>query len=480
MKKIITMLTAILLLFSFSVCYAAEINFTDVKSDDWFYKNLQELTEKNIASGYPDGTFKPNNTLKLEEFIKMLVVATEEEPVEQKEGQEWWQIYIENAEMNKYINEQQKLLIGQNIDRQTMTEILYNTLTEKEELMAYTEAELEFLSDRLTDVSKSDVKTLTVNGVGIISGYPDGTFKPEGTLTRAEAVAVISRAINPELRNPVEIALPDTRTLDELPPVDLSHLYDYPTLLGRTVEEDNEELLTPMDINGVQLRTFDPGEVVKDVKEFFKLFHSRDFRTIENIKQQYIKDVNYYLGGMKEYKCIEYNDGLKAYYTNFDEKDSQSYREYVLSLDTYIEDFFDEWIEDTVNSKVQVQAEFYTEEDLLILANGNKASRGVLRIKYDSHLNPENIKYELDFVKSDKMKYDEERHISENQASKSSYNVYKDFEKLPQLEVGKWYEIDIDVVMPHYLVNPNLYAEDGEKSTLSYGYVYVIDLREIE
>ncbi len=226
MKKIITMLMAILLIFSFSVCDAAEINFTDVKTDDWFYKNLQELTEKNIISGYGDETFKPDNTLKFEEFIKMLVVATEEEPAEQtkqKEGQEWWQIYIENAETSKYINEEQKSLIGQNISRGTMTEILYNVLNEKEEITVYTDEELQYLSDRLTDIEKTDIKTLTINGIGIISGYPDGTFKPNGTLTRAEAVAVISRVVNLELRNPVKIVkrdangIIDAKDLDKIP-----------------------------------------------------------------------------------------------------------------------------------------------------------------------------------------------------------------------------------------------------------------------
>lgn len=209
MKKILYHITAILLIFSFSVCYAVEINFNDVKSDDWFYKNLQELTEKNIASGYPDGTFKPGNTLKFEEFIKMLVVAVEEELEEQKEGQEWYQIYIDKAIEGKYITEQQKSLVGQNISRGTMAEILYNVLTEKKDITAYTDAELQYLSDRLTDVNKADVKTLTINGIGVISGYPDGTFQPAGTLTRAEAVAVISRVINPELRNPVKIVKRD-------------------------------------------------------------------------------------------------------------------------------------------------------------------------------------------------------------------------------------------------------------------------------
>lgn len=209
MRKIKICVAILILMLSFSVCYAAEINFTDVKSDDWFYKNLQELTEKNIVAGYTDATFKPGNTLKFEEFIKMLIVAVSDDAIEQKEGQEWYQIYIDKALEGKYITEQQKSLIGQNIDRLTMAEILYNVLMEKEDITAYIDAELQYLSDRLTDVNKTDTKTLTINGIGIISGYPDGTFKPAGTLTRAESVAVISRVINPDLRSPVKIVLRD-------------------------------------------------------------------------------------------------------------------------------------------------------------------------------------------------------------------------------------------------------------------------------
>jgi len=224
MKKISTLLTAILvLIFSFSVCYAAEIKFTDVKETDWFYKNLQELAQKNIASGYPDGTFKPNNTLKFEEFIKMLVVAVENKTIELEQGQEWYEIYVNSAFESRYITEQQKSLVGQNIDRQTMTEMLYNVLTEKEEITVYNDTELEYLSSRLTDLNKTDVKTLTINGIGVISGYPDRTFKPEGTLTRAEAVAVISRVISKDLRNPVKIlkrdanGVVDAKDLDKIP-----------------------------------------------------------------------------------------------------------------------------------------------------------------------------------------------------------------------------------------------------------------------
>ena len=459
MKKTTTLLITILLIFSFSVCYAAEMNFTDVKSDDWFYKNLQELTAKNITSGYPDGTFKPSNTLKFEEFIKMLVVATVDELTEQKEGQEWYQIFIDEAIESKYITELQKSLISQNIDRQTMAEILYNVLTEKEDIKAYTDAELQYLSDRLIDVNKTDIKVLTINGTGVISGYPDGKFKPTGTLTRSEAVAVISRVINPELRN--SVSMPDTRTLDELPPVDLSHLYDYPTLLGRTVEEDN--ISNEKWVNG--------SDIASDYIRYMELTHNRDYETIGNNAAKYKNELLYYLNGYKEYQGKKYSE-LRAYdielFKNHERKDIY---EYVLSKDDYIEFFLDKWVRDTIDNMVKVQAGFYTSGDLVIQADGI-AVRGILRIKYDNHNTPDNIKEELDLVDRD-IKVSGQGFLN---LSKDKYNIYMDLKSIRDFEVGKWYEIAMDVV-----VNNTAFAKGlDEKASHSYEYIYPIEIRELE
>ena len=40
---------------------------------------------------------------------------------------------------------------------------------------------------------------------GIISGYPDGTFKPQNTANRAEASSMILRLINPSDRKPFDL-----------------------------------------------------------------------------------------------------------------------------------------------------------------------------------------------------------------------------------------------------------------------------------
>lgn len=55
-----------------------------------------------------------------------------------------------------------------------------------------------------SDVKKGDVFYQAINEVserGILNGYPDGTFRPYGTITRAEATAVVVRASEMELQD---------------------------------------------------------------------------------------------------------------------------------------------------------------------------------------------------------------------------------------------------------------------------------------
>jgi len=53
----------------------AEVNLTDVKSTDWFYSNVKEMIRLGMVDGYSNNTFKPENPVKADEFIKMLVIA---------------------------------------------------------------------------------------------------------------------------------------------------------------------------------------------------------------------------------------------------------------------------------------------------------------------------------------------------------------------------------------------------------------------
>jgi hypothetical protein len=347
-----------------------------------------------------------------------------------------------------------------------MAEIIYNVILSKEDLKEYTAEEITYLNSKLTDLTNSDTKILTISGLGIICGYTDGTFKPNVSLRRCETVAIISRLINEDMRLPVEIDLTEIELItptdiEDLPKVDLSGLYDYPTLLGSTVKEENAYYDKYLgDYKKI---------VTDDYIDFMGLMHNRDYTTISNNAEQYKNNLLYYLNGRKEYQGTEYFR-LRSY--DLKGETEKDVIDYVMSLDTYIGNFLDKWVQDTIDNKVKVQSEFYTNENLLHHADGLQAIRGILRVKYDSHSNPSNIKEELDLVQREKQKYGQ-RILN---LDESCYDIYMDYDDIPNFEVGKWYEIEMDIV-----VSSQAYCQGLEnKSDLNYKYIYPIAVREIK
>ncbi|MBE0451196.1 MAG: S-layer homology domain-containing protein, partial [Clostridia bacterium] len=47
--------------------------FSDLKDTHWSKSNIDYLSGLEIISGYPDGTFKPENNVKINEFILMTI-----------------------------------------------------------------------------------------------------------------------------------------------------------------------------------------------------------------------------------------------------------------------------------------------------------------------------------------------------------------------------------------------------------------------
>lgn len=57
--------------------------FTDVSADYWTSPFIQTLAERNIIAGFPDGTFKPNQSVSRAEFATMIQKAFNQQPVRQ-------------------------------------------------------------------------------------------------------------------------------------------------------------------------------------------------------------------------------------------------------------------------------------------------------------------------------------------------------------------------------------------------------------
>ncbi|MBE7038035.1 MAG: S-layer homology domain-containing protein [Ruminococcaceae bacterium] len=77
--------------------------FNDINLSLWAKDAIISLSDKNILSGYEDGSFKPTNLIKREEFVKVIVsafnVTGEDKEIEffDVEKDKWYYPYIKSA-----------------------------------------------------------------------------------------------------------------------------------------------------------------------------------------------------------------------------------------------------------------------------------------------------------------------------------------------------------------------------------------------
>ena len=139
-----------------------EIRFTDVESGDWYYKEVAKAVKSGAIKGYDDGTFKPN----------------------------------------QFVTREQVAVILQN---------LYDFEIKTDRF------EIEDLHE-LPIWAESSVKAILSNG--IMSGYPDGTFRGSNGITRAEAAVVLNRVF--EMKGPLTpvVEVPEEDSEESVAPIE--------------------------------------------------------------------------------------------------------------------------------------------------------------------------------------------------------------------------------------------------------------------
>ena len=206
LKGTVYVLTCLIMLSFFTPIYGARS--TDVNTSDWFYDAAERLSEddRGIIVGYPDGTFRPKMRLARDQFITMVVRALGEEPGN-SEGY-WAQNYIDKAmELGILKAEDFDSYLGpvnfkQVITREEMCMIIIRAVERLEGKQTFTDLTqvLQVVTDSEDFSFKYNKDIMKTYKLGIITGYPDHTFKPQGVLTRAEASAVVVRLIDPDTR----------------------------------------------------------------------------------------------------------------------------------------------------------------------------------------------------------------------------------------------------------------------------------------
>ena len=166
-------------------------------SNHWAKEEIEYLLGKNIVSGYPDGSFKPDKSITRAEFIKIINNAFGYSEIGQVKftdvkKADWFYDEIGKAVAAGYINGYTDGTMKPNnpITRQEVSKIMVVVFG-----LSETESES---ANGFKDSSKIDawakVYVSILKDKGYISGYPDGTFRPTSPITRAEAVKIITNA----------------------------------------------------------------------------------------------------------------------------------------------------------------------------------------------------------------------------------------------------------------------------------------------
>ncbi|OPZ73629.1 MAG: Endoglucanase precursor [Firmicutes bacterium ADurb.Bin456] len=175
--------------------------FSDLPAAHWAFGVIREICQKNIISGYPGGTFGPEKSITRAEFTKIIAGAAGLKEVKPAKPTftdvrpgDWHYGYIEAAAGAGLVTglETGDFLPNDRITREQLAVILVRGLQREEAALALAGAKTEFADDlEIAPWAKGYVVEAVREG--LVSGYPDNTFGPKNSATRAEACAMISR-----------------------------------------------------------------------------------------------------------------------------------------------------------------------------------------------------------------------------------------------------------------------------------------------
>ena len=201
MKKPLGLILAVCLVLSLFAgsAYAVNRYFEDAKGH-WAEEAIQILTEKGVISGYPDGLAHPDEIITRGEFAALLARTMELPEPEESE------VTIRFTDIAGHWSEQdvEALIIAgiiqkddfgtefqpdEPITRMEMIRMLVRAIG-KGDHDTSCPCVTGFSDDgTLSEADKSSI--CTGKEYGIVDGYPDGTVKPDGEATRAEAFEML-------------------------------------------------------------------------------------------------------------------------------------------------------------------------------------------------------------------------------------------------------------------------------------------------
>ncbi|MBR6015439.1 MAG: S-layer homology domain-containing protein [Firmicutes bacterium] len=205
LMSIIMVITMVFGIFAF----AGTASFSDVNSSFWAYNYISTVADRGAINGYPDGTFKPQGTITVAEFVKTVVMLANGGQTVAPTTSHWASGYMAAADtlcITRDTVNDKSIFTSKDWDRAiTRDEMAKVAVFAEGSVYYYTEGILAKMEEakatvNFTDLASCSPQVTSACTSGLMTGYGDGTFKPSGTTTRAEASAVIARMVVESLR----------------------------------------------------------------------------------------------------------------------------------------------------------------------------------------------------------------------------------------------------------------------------------------
>ena len=172
--------------------------FSDVPSSAWYYNNVMQAAANGIVSGYPDGTFKPGNSVTRRDFAimltQMLGVSNDGTAVSPfiDVDDDYGVVSIAYCKAHNIISgyDDGTFKPDATITRQEAASMIVKA-------MGVSKASEELYPDDSTIAGWAKDAVYKAKAAGLMKGYEeDGTFRPTGKITRAEAASIMVNALN--------------------------------------------------------------------------------------------------------------------------------------------------------------------------------------------------------------------------------------------------------------------------------------------
>lgn len=172
-----------------------KIMFSDVAKDFWAYEPIYSLAEKKIINGYEDGTFKPNGSITRAELATIVTIAKQCELIDNKkvfsdsETDAWYNKYLVTAFDAEFISGYPDGTFKPNnlISRQDLCVVLAKAFLKD---VSSDDKELSFAdADEIDSYALESVKKIA--SAEIVKGRDGNLFAPKANATRAEVARMV-------------------------------------------------------------------------------------------------------------------------------------------------------------------------------------------------------------------------------------------------------------------------------------------------